>query len=491
MTTNPIYFNLPGEQGHWNTAEDDEDFIKDGKSSRRNFLIFSILFSVVHASVDAVLAFSSAELGTKLGSSGGFTLYIFYTCSAFFLAKPLLQRLGAKRAVLWGLICMLAYVSMFFLAILLPQLALYVFLVGAAVGGTGAGLLWTAQGAYYSSNATEYSAIVDSNISQVLTRFAAMFAGIYLSTETAFKLLATAVCLSTSNSIVAWRPTVFGLYAVAAAIAIVLFGFLVMDFNDRIATDSDHEDRQQQMMDKQTTCSMAKEACKQALTVGKALLYQPKLQLLMPYQVCFGLTAGLVSTYVNGVIVKDQIGEGYIGLLAGITTLSAALLAPVFGMVSAQVEDGSYLLMIMGAVCFAAGGVMLITLSAEQIAYWPVIITYYVVLGVGRGVWENTNKAMVSIFFPVDEQRDAAYAAIYFSSGLAGALGFIFFQFLTKRSIAVINMSISLIALVCFHFGYQLHKRTVQEEALAHVHVLTNSCSRSASNSSLDSMVLV
>ena len=113
-----------------------------------NFIIFSLTFSITHATVDSVLAYSSAELGTNIGSSGGFVLYIFYTVSALLVAKPFLSYFHPKNSVMIGLICMLAYVSSFFLAVLIPSIATFIFLLGASFGGVGAGILWTAQGSF-------------------------------------------------------------------------------------------------------------------------------------------------------------------------------------------------------------------------------------------------------------------------------------------------------------------------------------------------------
>ena len=81
----------------------------------RNFIVFVILFCSTHATVDAILAFSSAELGLTLGSRGSFVLYLLYTLSALLIAKPAVARLGAKNGVIVGLIGLMCYVSSFFL----------------------------------------------------------------------------------------------------------------------------------------------------------------------------------------------------------------------------------------------------------------------------------------------------------------------------------------------------------------------------------------
>ena len=109
-----------------------------------NYLIFCLLYSSAHGTVDAVLAFSSAELGSTNGSNGGFILYIFYTSSALLLAKPVLGLFGPKSSVLFGLVGMLCYVASFFMALQSHTTnddTAYIFMFGAVFGGIGAGFL--------------------------------------------------------------------------------------------------------------------------------------------------------------------------------------------------------------------------------------------------------------------------------------------------------------------------------------------------------------
>ena len=110
-----------------------------------NFISFSVLYSITHACVDAVLAFSVAELGSRVGSFGGFSLYICYTLSALFIARPILLHVNSKTVVLFGLAALLVYVLSFFIAIMDDSSAETVFVIGSCIGGLGAGCLWTAQ----------------------------------------------------------------------------------------------------------------------------------------------------------------------------------------------------------------------------------------------------------------------------------------------------------------------------------------------------------
>ena len=47
------------------------------------------------------------------------------------------------------------------------------------------------------------------------------------------------------------------------------------------------------------------------------------------------------------------------------------------------------------------------------------------IAGVGRGVWESTNKAVIADFFPT--QPGAAFANVIWSSGLASSVGYFMF----------------------------------------------------------------
>lgn len=480
----------------------------NASSLKSNFWLFCIFYSVIHGAVDAVLAFSAAELGTNLGSLGGTVLYVFYTCSALLIAKPCLQYFESKNTVFLGLVGLLIYVLGFFLAILVPSAAPILFLSGCAIGGIGAGFLWTGQGSYYTLNATYYALAANSSRPEAITNFAGIFAGAYLSFETVYKFLGTFVFVVVGiASSSAWQPILFGIYTATALISTIFFWAKVQPLKDHpslhmqsyevVHTDDsvpENEAQRKGLLSKTddaeplatpTKGSLTFRTKKQShsyldtpdtnkvtsatilsdvLAVGHLMFSVRKLQLLIPYQICFGLSAGLVDTYVNGVIVKNYIGDGYIGILSGLVTLSAALLAAPFAIVGNSREGrGKDWIMIGGGLCFAVGGLMLLVLTDAQIARWPVIIAYYIFHGAARGVWENTNKAVVSEMFESSPSvRDAAFATVYFSSGLAGALGFAFFQFLNKSTIALINLAISSAAVGCFLLARKLHRRDMR-----------------------------
>lgn len=483
-----------------------------------NFLLFSLFYSITHATVDAVLAFSSAELGGNVGSNAGFTLYIFYTLSAFLFAKPVLGLLGPKHSVIVGLTGLLTYVGCFFLALIFSSASLGIFVTGAAIGGCGAGVLWTAQGTYYSLNADQYSQQQVVDKPTTLTNFAAIFAAFYLTFEAGFKLLATAIYLlaKSSNSENSWRIAVFGMYTAAAFLSVIAFYFFTMtlfdiksDSSAGLVVDSSHgeliENALRSAMEggdksannsrgtvnisgtspettavsqstSSSTCAPSTgerehnnlfstnkltwaEAKHDMMAVGRAIFTNKKLCYMIPYQICFGLASGFIVTYVNGVVVTDNIGDGYIGMLSGIAIVVAVLCAGPYAYISNRFKLGKWIIMLFGGLCFSYAGIAVLAMPNSQLAKWQNIIPYFIIHGAARGVWENTNKSVIADLFPDPETRDTAFATVYFSSGLAGAVGFLLYQFMSGNEMATLNICVSFLAIVAYNVATIIDSR--------------------------------
>jgi MFS family permease len=537
-----------------NTPDPNQSHLNDPDSTaarrlKLNFIFFSLFYSIIHAAVDCVIAFSSAELGTTLGSYGGFTLYIAYTLSSLLLAKPVLYSFpSSKFVVLLGLLGMLFYVICFYFSILWISCKYYFFLFGAGVGGLGAGLLWTSQGVYYTLNAKLYSYYKNENKNEIIYRFAAIFAVFYLLLECVLQFLSTFIYYlfdSFHGDDEVGKKTVFGIYTGLAFICLVCYWMVILDFQDEelkeregnsmknthsgealvddqeesiyFGTSSSHPLSSEQNRDnsknmkstnsrnmttgnnsvisafpssksRNSANSNSNNNTSNQLTetqimlshvfsVAKALLTNRKLQLLMPFQVAFGLSAGLIQIYVNGVIVKDYLGGSYIGLFAGIITLTAVVIAQPLAWISRHYETngtGIRMIMIFGGFSFSLGGLLLLVLSREMIAKWEIIIFYYIFHGIGRGIWENTNKAIVAEYFSSSstEERDVSFASIYFASGFSGAMGFLFFQFISVRNIAILNTIVSLLGMVGFLLAQNIHEIEKKNELITDIHQL-------------------
>jgi hypothetical protein len=97
----------------------------------RNFYFMCFCFSANHGCVVSCIAYAASELGDLLGGYGTGSLYVCYALTAFFFSKPVITMTGPKIGL--------------------------VFLFAACMGGMAGGLLWTAQGRYFSKNAAMYS----------------------------------------------------------------------------------------------------------------------------------------------------------------------------------------------------------------------------------------------------------------------------------------------------------------------------------------------
>jgi hypothetical protein len=393
--------------------------------------MFCITYSIPHAPVAAVLAFSSAELGSKVGALGGFTLYITYTLSALVMAKPILAVLGPKNGVSVGMLSLLVYVVLFYLAILVKSAAAPVFILGAAMAGCGAGVLWTAQGTYYSVNAELYAKEEGLEKAVVLNNFAAIFAAFFLSFEAGFKLIATAIYLAERDSGNSWRSAVFGLYTAAAFVSTVCYYYFTLPLKEQSnESASEHGlvletyscsghnsaaidiaavgDGENGISGVESQGSMGSKVGKvggwdnvaelivDASAVIQALRKSQLLRYMIPYQVCFGLNAALINTYVNAVIIK---GDGYIGLLNGLATVAAVVVAAPSAYVSNNILGGKWYVMVFGLVCFTFSGLSMLSTSNDVISQWAFIVPFFLVHGAARSVWENTNKAVIGMSY--------------------------------------------------------------------------------------------
>jgi len=484
-----------------------------GSALLNNFVMFCITYSVAHATVDGVLAFSAAELGASIGSDGSAMLYFFYTFSSLLIARPAVRMLGAKRTVLFGLIGLLCYVSAFFIAVSGGGSS-GIFLAGASIGGIGAGLLWTGQGSYYSINARAYAYVMlEPSGSASLANFASIFASSYLLFETLFKMFATIIYVAKDKE-GAWKSIVFGIYVTAACISVFFFGFIVKNLKPRLQNqqnapqeginstsprDSNEIDRNRgagngddevivvdmpNSMHSRAACSSSSpfrssetSLWQDVFSVGKVLYSNRLLQLLMPYQVCFGLSAGFVNSYINAKVVAVFLGDGFIGLMSALATLTAVILAwPYAHIATTYKEHGKWYVMMTGGVCFLYSGLSVLCLSDAQMSSWPFLVSYFIIFGAARSAWESTNKAVVADYFgqdrgvsdDVDAERlkDSAFAAVYFMSGLAGAFGFVFYKFMSREQLAAINTVSPLLAILGYHYSH-LSFSADNREALA------------------------
>ena len=461
------------------------------RSLFRSHMLMCMTFSTLHGVVDGTLAFVVAELGESLGSWSSFLLYIFFCISALFLAKPAVEIFGAKRTIQYGSRCMFCYVLSFFLAIVFRHsegFAWTIFLTGGIVGGLGAGCLWAGQGTYFTINAQRYASLMFLEINMVTAWFASIFATMYLLMETLFKTLASVIYFAHDGDD-QWLPLTFGLYTIIAIMAGEVFRINGKDMkplqespsqsdlaahNNANNTSNNMEtasygsrssgnSRDRNISNTPDTHERLAAARQDAFAVLKLVQTNTTIQLLMPYQAAFGLSTGMFAFYVNATVVGDHHGSGYIGILSAISTLTACMVAPVLGMVSSSRQHGRWYAMVIGGCCFIYQGLVVASFTAHQLSDWGSIVLLYLVHGVSRGVWECSNKEEISVAFQGTEEMPAAFATLYVTSGGVTALGYLFYQYMDRIGIGLINFFVAIAAVCSYIYYKQFHGMTRSE----------------------------
>jgi hypothetical protein len=276
----------------------------------QNFYAMSIAFSITHGCTVTCLAFASTELGDELGSVANGILYVFYAVTAFLMAKPIESALGPKLGLLLGVIGYSVYVCGFFFAILFSYSSIHMsWLLAcstAAIGGLSGGILWTAQGNFFSQNSKLFCESSGAPVDIVNTTFASIFATSFLGVEMLTKLFATLIYLLAPLS----APfLIFFLYT-----AVSISGCFVISRLDNLGLPP-------------TFDFSYVAVSRNAIAAAKLVYLDIRLSLLVPFQLAFGFASSFVPYYIFGTVISDSenLGTTYIGVLSAVVVFSGAM----------------------------------------------------------------------------------------------------------------------------------------------------------------------
>eukprot|EP01036_Dinobryon_divergens_P027747 gene27747-36569_t len=157
----------------------------------------------------------------------------------------------------------------------------------------------------------------------------------------------------------------------------------------------------------------------------------------------------MVAYYVMGTVIAKSpyLGKEYVGLLAAVVVLSGALMS--IPLATLANLFGKKIVILSGNLALVATSLVFFLMPNDEMGTWLVILPYCIVFGIGRGVWENTNKAVIADFFSQDSVAcTTAFSAAAFFTGYAGALGYFSFHALHRLHMAGAYRSTSL-KMVC------------------------------------------
>jgi hypothetical protein len=238
--------------------------------------------------------------------------------------------------------------------------------VASTIGGLSGGLLWTAQGKYFATNAFLYADAADRPVEEVNAEFAGIFAAIYLGVEMVTGIIASGVYFGLSDNA---NTVVFSIYSMLSIFSMLSMLF-ISNLDEYGLWEFDVED-----------------VLANATSTIRLLREDVRLLQMVPYQITFGLVSTFVPYYIYGTVVSDSdnLGEEYVGILSALAVFAGAAVAlPAAEMAT---RHGKHGMMIFGGLCMAMVGMVLYFVKDRALSRWRVIIPYLLIYGTGRGIW--------------------------------------------------------------------------------------------------------
>lgn len=382
---------------------------------RHLFWIMCWTFAVVCGTATTPIMYASSLLPDGMGDDSNSVFYVLCVLSTLFVAPHTVLRFGSRNGILFGMISYMVYVALFTFA-QIPCKILELFQIaceenhgrslqwcltmfGAAVGGIGGGLLWTGQGSYFASCSRIVASREDKEIAVLTDEFAGSFAIVFVGTEAVIHTFFTVCSLLSVDFFSAF------LFSALMALASSLLFFC---FSQEPECNND---------DGLVRSSL----CETVLSAVK-LWRDRRIWLICFTNLAFGFSAGWLNGYVNANFQEKAFGGSkYVGFDCSITAFVAAVSAKFYTIVGFR---GGWIF--LGSCCFF-GVAVLSTITwpnGEGPGGWGWgILVFYVVHGLGRGVYESTNKAIFAEMFPGD-QSAGAFANCMMQSTLASSICF-------------------------------------------------------------------
>ena len=312
-----------------------------------------------------------------------------YAVSSFMLSKPVVTMVGPKSGLICGVVGQTIYICGFFVSTLLyaaaPSIAWTVSVTTSCIGGVAGGLLWTSQGVYFSRHASLFAQSTSQDAAKVTTDFSAVFAVVLLTAEMLAKALSSLLFFVFGQ----WGLcAVVGFFTVAAGVSCVII--------TRIKS-----------LDETGTWDFSYTSISRDIgAVARLVWMDARLAALLPMQMAFGYSAGYVPYYFFGTIATESswLGTGAVGLLSAVVVLSGALAAIPTAYAANVVGKGRVIS--IGALCLTAVGWPLFVFSDEELGNPLTTLCLLATYGVGRGIWEVINKAVLVDFFAQDTDSD-------------------------------------------------------------------------------------
>jgi len=421
------------------------------------FILMSICFGLNHGALAAALDLAPALLGEHLGTTSASTVYAGFMVSAYF-APMYVPYVGHTNKVLaLGMTCYTIYNLLSMLATCTflntidgnscsdlndtvdtgfgcPAQAA-VMMIGSIGAGIGAGMLFVAEGVYFSNMSLTLSEISKDNDGGVKSRstLSSVFCVFYVSIEVCMKLLGSAVKDHT---------VIFAIYsAVALFSTVMIYIFL---------KTPPYEVNQQKIIDHDTEKLSLWE---RATSVPRFLYKNPKATLLLPpFNCLFGYASGYQGAVIVGLLIsKGSLGKENAGYASAIVPVAAVLFAVPYSFLSGievpkLIPPFSVFVIIMGPVSYIIASVIILVKGYESIelSEWGYIVGLEILVGSGRAIFESAALVTTAEWFSDNDKIDDAMSVRTLFNAFGG-----FISFLLLGKATVNNATYGLLILSC------------------------------------------
>lgn len=390
-------------------ALNQEPDYEEARRYRKEFNVMRWAFAVNHATVTTPIITASSVLTNAAGQAGNAVLYGATLLCSMFISTVAFELLGAKKGLSLSMGLYAVYVLMFGISASLcaetdaktgtctegEPLQLPVVLLGSAIGGFGAGILWTSQGAFFASVCERIAKAELREAPSVTAELAGSFAVVFLAVEAAVRASTT---LLTKYAHLSYSA-VFLLFGALAMASAVTFMFLATNLESPKPRGS---------------------ICGKALSAVH-LWRDPKIWLLQCTNLTFGFAAAWLGGYVSRNILSQALDSDFIGFAGALLSALAAVLSRLLGPAAARIGKGP--VVALGAASFFLLGVLSRWVGNPE-TWGAGVLVFYVLMGVGRAVYESTNKAIFADFFP-GEKSTGAFANVFIFSTGSSSVAFI------------------------------------------------------------------
>jgi hypothetical protein len=448
-------------------------------AQKKKFWWFALIASLNHALSYVVTSYATSLLSSQLaGIILGLT-WSLNSVSGLVVATPTVRRLGFKTSMiisLWGYTIQIATL---YWAVKSPDVtvAWVVAIVGNVIAGITSAIWWTAQGVYFEH--------VCGSIDELLTDWRLEDPATSIATIRADLSAHWTIVYQSADIVVFLSLSIFPILNVISidgvVFALVVLGVLTSLMGHSFETVSISE------------ADLNTHIWESIVAVPKQYRDDCRVSLLAPFVFGFGITTAMFAFYVNSSTISDSsnLGTVTLGFLEAFSYFIAVISAYPYAYIARTFKRGQDWVVQFGSLSFLLCGLLLLTMTNNELATWQFILLSKCLYGLGRGVFEGSCRAVYAEAFKGGD-LSTAFSGQTLSAGLSGGICFFIFGYFSRYAIGSITVVNGLVAISCyFVFMYGIDSSVPTKwSALCTATKITENASSSTHHSSIKSPLL-